>query len=301
MERLVTLRIGGAGAAETELVIVNRKDFDPKPYNGVKPAPIGGGGGGLPRAAVVYHGPDGSVIVETGKRIRGTVTDVDTGKPCVGLKVTLVSDGLVVVRLHISAVTDAEGKYEIRGVRKSTSYAVATDSDPATRYYTTRVRKDDTAGYEPIAVDIKVKKGVLVTGRMIDTGTKEPVSGFASITILSENKFVKEYPEFDTRIRTMVATGEDGTFRIVTIPGPVLLMQDRTGSGPRDVLTQYKGAALDPKYPQYFFKLPKTENLGFLGYGGSMYSLKGAHFCKVLEIKADAETVEQDILLEPAK
>ena len=33
VERLVTLRVGGVGLADTELLVVNRKNFDPKPYN----------------------------------------------------------------------------------------------------------------------------------------------------------------------------------------------------------------------------------------------------------------------------
>src|SRR5947208_15419651 len=45
VERLVTLRVSGAGLADTEVLVVNRKDFDPKPYNEVKPVPALGGGG----------------------------------------------------------------------------------------------------------------------------------------------------------------------------------------------------------------------------------------------------------------
>ncbi len=308
VERLVTLRVSGAGLAETELVVVNRMDFDPKPYNEVKPV-IGAGGGAAPPAApVVFQGPDGSVVAETEKRIRGTVTDVDTGKPRVGTKVTAVRDGFggVFVLPGLSAVTDAEGKYEIRGVRKSTSYAVAVDSDPATRYFTARVRVNDTAGYEPVAADLKVKKGVLVTGKVIDTGTKETVRGFASIAILRGNKFVKEYPEFDTSPGAIVShdaiisTDEDGIFRIVTIPGPVLLMGGKTVRVGRDELNGYKRPVPDPKYPQYFTKQPASVSPVFQGLGVTR-GINPSQFCKVLEIKADAETVEQDVLLEPLK
>ncbi len=240
VERLITLRVSGAGLAETHLMVVNRKDFDPKAYNEVKPTPSLGGGGGGRRAAFVYHGPDGHFVVETEKLIRGTVTDVDTGKPRVGAKVrlgakvTVMRDGLAVALPSPFAVTDAQGKYEIRGVRKSTSYFVEVDSDAATRYCTTRVRLNDTAGYEPITADLKVKKGVTVVGKVIDTNTKEAIRGFASIAILLDNKFVKEYPEFETRLSAIVSTGDDGIFRIVTIPGPVLLMGGTVIQSPLD-------------------------------------------------------------------
>jgi RNA polymerase sigma factor (sigma-70 family) len=306
-ERVVTLRVSGAGLADTELLVVNRKDFDPKPYNEVKPVPVmGGGGGGRPAAPVVFHGPETSIVVESQKLIRGTVTDIDTGKPRVGVKVTLVGDGFQFVLPHLSAVTDAQGKYEIHGVRKSKSYAVAVESDPATRHLTARVRADDTAGFEPIALDIKVKKGVLVTGKVIDTGTKEAVRGFASAAILLDNKFVKDYPEFDMSPGAsivpgvIVATDEDGTFRVVTVPGPVLLMGG-TIIGP-DAQKQYKRPVPDPKYPQYFAaRQPAGSIPMFEGYGRNTRRITPTQFCKVMEIKADAETVEQDVLLEPVK
>jgi hypothetical protein len=303
-ERVVTLRVSGGGLADTELMVVNRKDFDPKPYNDVKPVPAIGGGARRPEAPIVFHGPDVSVVVEAEKRIRGTVTDIDTGKPRVGVKVTLVGDGFQFVLPHLSAVTDAAGKYDIHGVRKSKSYAVAVESDPATRHIAARGRADDTAGFEPIAIDIKVKKGALITGKVIDTGTKEAVRGFASVAILSDNKFVKDYPEFDMSpgaIITpdvLVSTDEDGTFRIVTIPGPVLLMGGTT-IGP-DVQKQYKRAVLDPNYPQYFTKQPASVPPVFKGYRVTR-GIRPSQFCKVMEIKADAETVEQDVLLEPTK
>jgi RNA polymerase sigma factor (sigma-70 family) len=300
-ERIVTLHVSGAGLADTELVVVNRKDFDPKPYNELKPALAaggGGGGGGFAPPAIVFNGPDGSIVVETEKRIRGTVVDVDTGKPRVGAKVTVVRDGNTILRPHLFAVTDADGKYEIRGVRKSTSYIVAVESDPATRYHTARIKPNDTAGYEPIAADFKVKKGIIVTGKLIDTGTKESVRGFASVAILSGNTYVKEYPEFDAFPSELVTTEEDGTFRIVTIPGPVLLMGGTNILGYSDGPKKYKRFVPDPDYPQYFRDRPGLPTV-FRGYGPGQ--INPSQFCKVLEIKAEAETVVQNVLLEPVQ
>jgi hypothetical protein len=90
----------------------------------------------------------------------------------------------------------------------------------------------------------------------------------------------------------------DGTFRVVTVPGPVILMGGASGN--RDVLKLYKPAVPDPDHPKYF-KAP--QNLGwtmFVAYDGRFHSVRG-QFCKVFELKADAETVNQDIILEPAK
>ena len=52
------------------------------------------------------------------------------------------------------------------------------------------------------------------------------------------------------------STAEDGTFRIVTIPGPVLLMggvdYDWSPAGQAYPSLKYKRATADPRYPQYF-------------------------------------------------
>jgi hypothetical protein len=212
-------------------------------------------------------------------------------------------DGLKVRLPLFSVVTDAQGKYELHGVRKSASHAVQVDSDPATRYHATLVQVNDTAGYEPLTVDLKVKKGVTITGKIIDTGTKEEVRGNAAIAILVGNKFVKEYPEFNTNLPAFVSTDKDGIFRIVTIPGLVLLM-----GGPaidRDTQNRYKSSEPDPKYRQYFGVGKSSVNAtlypAYFGYSGGTRAINPRQFCKVLEIKEDAETVVQDILLEPVK
>src|SRR5262245_31237291 len=122
-ERLAALRVSGPGLAVSELWVVNRKGFDPKPYNESKPEPARPGDGRPPvrlAGSFPLHGPDLSVVGEPEKRIRGTVKDVDTGKPRAGVKVTtLVRYEQDSPPIQLSAVTDAEGKYEFRGARKA--------------------------------------------------------------------------------------------------------------------------------------------------------------------------------------
>ena len=210
--------------ADTEAWVVNRKDFDPKPYNEPKPARPGVPGSAPGRSDVgnTLYGPEPSVVAEPEKRVRGTVTDVDSGKPRAGVRVTLVRNGHD--SLHLSAITDADGRYEIRGARKTATYLVGVDADPDTRHVAARVQVADTAGYEPVTADVKVKKGVVITGKVIDTGTKKPVRGYATIAIMADNKFVKKYPPFGVTAGDFFPTGEDGVFRAVTSPGPVLLI-----------------------------------------------------------------------------
>src|SRR5262249_62212179 len=88
-------------------------------------------------------------------------------------------------------------------------------------------------------------------------------------------------------------TAEDGTFRMVTVPGPVILLG---GANPEAEMARYKPSVADPQYPKYFTK--QDGKTAFHGPGGLVMPLQG-NFCKVLETKPGVEVVTQDVLLEP--
>ena len=81
----------------------------------------------------------------------------------------------------------------------------------------------------------------------------------------------------------------------LTIEG--ILPADTAGPDARD---RYKRPVPDPKYPQYFTRQPPSVPPVFWGYRATR-GINPNQFCKVMEVKADAETVEQDVLLEPAE
>ncbi|HEY7154362.1 MAG TPA: sigma-70 family RNA polymerase sigma factor [Gemmataceae bacterium] len=294
-ERLVSMRLSGGGIAEDELWIVNRVGFDPKPYNQITIDNIPKGQDHLSSQWLLY-GPELSVVAESEKIIRGAVKDADTdkGRPSVMVRLTRREGGLL--RVMPEARTDAQGRYEIRGARKMKRYMLEVSGDTTAGYVPAQVWAADSAGYEPIRADIAVKKGVIITGKMLDGATGKPVAGHAMAAVLLNNPFVKDYPAFGSSAWfPMQPTNADGIFRVVAIPGPVLLM-----GGPNDFMTQskFKPPAADPKYPQYFdTRIPNFAS--YYNYDSSISPIQGS-FCKVLEIKPDAKIVEQDIRLERA-
>ena len=294
VERLVSLRLHGDGIADAELWIANREGFDPKPYNQATADNIPKGMERFSNRWLLY-GPDATFAAEAEKIVRGTVKEADTGAVRPGVLVQLTRDGNDLVRVMLKARTDAQGRYEIRGARKSTRYMVEVGADTAAGFMPSDVWAADTPGYLPVSADITVKKGVIVKGKMIDGATGKAVQGHAMIAVLNNNPFAKEFPSFGSSAWfPMQQTGADGSFRLVAIPGHVLLM-----GGPNDLGTQlkYKPPAPDPKYPEYFTKDPRLS--AYYGLGGGMSPIQGC-YCKVLEIKADAKVVEQDIVLERA-
>jgi hypothetical protein len=291
-ERLVRLRLRGAGIADSEVWIVNRDGFDPKPYN---QASLDNIPKGMERLSIrwLLYGPEPSAVVESEKPIRGVVKESDTGKGRPGVLVRLSRrEGGALLDIAPEAKTDAQGRYEIHGARKMKSYMLEVASDAKAGYMACQVWADDTAGYDPITANITVKRGVIITGKLIDRATGKPIRGFGMVSVLQDNPFVKDFPAFGNF--HMQQTGEDGVFRTVTLPGPVLLM-----GGPNDWAAhmRYKKVVPDPKYPQYFTKDPNFP--AYYNPGGSMSPIQGT-YCKVLQIKADARIVEQDIVLERA-
>jgi RNA polymerase sigma factor (sigma-70 family) len=295
-ERLVVLRLGGAGIAAMEVWVANRAGFDAKPYNQPTDNARMQRAFGFQRQ---LEGPDLSVVTEPEKPIRGVVKDESTGKPQAGVKVSLMWLGGRLLPFGLSGTSDAHGRYEIRGVRKSKDYVVVADSDPASAYLPCEARAADTPGYGPITLDLAVKKGVVITGRVMDRSTKKPLRGFVMVAALAENPFAKDFP---TRtLWRQAPTAADGTFRIVSVPGPVLLMGgvDTRGMPEGEIgRYRYKLAVPDPKYPKYFSTQVGYHGF-FLGLNGALAPLQG-NYCKVLVLGKGTEVVKQDVLLEPS-
>lgn len=296
-ERVSTLRLTGAGIADAEMKVVTRAGFDPKPHNQAIRDNVPKG---FERFASSWmlHGTDVSLLAETEKLIRGIVKDADSGKARPNVTVSLTRrEGNDLVGVIPRAKTDAGGRYEIHGARKVKRYLLEVTDDPSAGYVACRVWANDTAGYDPITVDIRVKKGIIITGKIIDGATSKALPGFVQADILYDNPFIKQYDYTHPRGVTGNpghAVAKEGSFRLVTISGPVLLM---AGSHEDLDRVKYKKHTSDPKYPQYFPKDPRGGL--FLGFRGVQLALAG-NYCKVLEIKPDAKIVEQDIVLERA-
>lgn len=295
-ERLVSLTISGAGRAETDVHVITRAGFDPKPYNAVTLSlkPKYGGEQLSWSYNPLLSAPSFTVAVEPEKPIRGRLTDARTGKPRVGVEVGLEQDdGLA--RHGLGATTDRDGRFVLHGAKKWPTYQLRTREDDVAGYLPCEVEAKDTVGYEPVVADIACPKGVIVTGTIRDKSTGRPVVGRVAAHILANNPHLKKYPSLgrypSLERKHQIPTG---AYRIVVIPGPVLLVGGGAGYGPRD---RYKTAQPDPKYPQFFHTEFKA--LGYYGPGNSRALVDG-NWCKVIEAKETDTVLTRDIELEPA-
>ena len=274
-EQLAGLTFRGSGAAVTRVSVVNRTGFDPKPYleAASRSATRFLRGGQYSQ----WSGPEPQVVIEPEKIIRGTVTARDTGKPLAGVAIEVrTNEPLPYSPMTYEAVTNEEGKYEVRGVRKLKAYSVDWQPDAKTGYLRRQIEVDDTTGYEPITIDLQCIKGVVVTGTMKDKATGQPVAARIWTEQLPDNPFAKKYAAHDVGTDVM----PDGTFRFVTIPGPVLVVARTDTDVGRQV---YRRLKPDPKFPGRLPKHASDEN-----------------WCKVIEATESDREVKLEVELEPA-
>jgi RNA polymerase sigma factor (sigma-70 family) len=299
-ERVVGLFCRAPGIADAEVLVVNRAKFDPAAANR---AAADNRARMLPRTYRSIntdrqlHGPEVTVVAEREKVIRGVVKDRDTGLPRPGVEVKFGRvSAMELLALPHTATTDRDGKFELRGCRKHPSYIPEVAADPETGYLPVQVEVKDTAGYDPIDMEIACAKGVLVTGKLTDSAGK-PLAGLVYAEPMRENPFLKKVPTMDRAMAgsaQMSVTGDDGSFRLVALPGPVLVM---AGLRVAQHQVRYKPPQSDPKYPQYFHR--RFGELGYYTTRGGLANVRGC-WCKVLDLKGTENGFTLNIVLEPA-
>ena len=90
-----------------------------------------------------------------------------------------------------------------------------------------KVRESD--GIAPIKLDINRKRGVWVTGRVIEEDTGKPVRAQIEYSVFSDNPHRESYPAFRETLPNVHYAGRDGVFQFVAFPGPGLLVADARG------------------------------------------------------------------------
>jgi hypothetical protein len=89
------------------------------------------------------------------------------------------------------------------------------------------IKVGDPVGTGPNKLDINLKRGVWVTGRVLEAGSGKPVRGQVAYYVFRDNPHQEAYPAFQGSTRlNFHDVGRDGAFRFVAFPGPGLLVAD---------------------------------------------------------------------------
>jgi hypothetical protein len=86
-------------------------------------------------------------------------------------------------------------------------------------YVSPTVEVPGTNGVDPVTVDVELKRGVWIEGRLTDKATGRPLRGDLMYVVDSVNPNADHYLGFYGG-QPGVATKDDGTYRIIGLPGP---------------------------------------------------------------------------------
>jgi RNA polymerase sigma factor (sigma-70 family) len=166
------------------------------------------------------QGAPSDLLVMPTRPVVGVVRDKDTGRPLAGVTVRSL-DGLV------HTTTDKDGRYRLVGLPKSPGkkliaegygYLAQANDLP----YLAAIREvGDAPGLEPTTVDVALKRGVWVKGRILDKATGKPVQGGFEYFCFEDHPLADELPLPQGWPQGW--TQKDGYFRTVALPGRGLI------------------------------------------------------------------------------
>jgi RNA polymerase sigma factor (sigma-70 family) len=264
-ERLVQLYVRGEALEHARLWAMTRPGPLPK----------------LPTGHYGLYGPTFDLLLGPSKPITGTVRDRHTGKPLAGIVIEEAAG------LRGRTTTDAQGHYRLIGVPKhSEGYTLSAGGGKGVPYFdVTKFNIPGTSGREPLTVDFEMERGVEITGRLSDQATGKPVAGYVHYVTAPTNPNLKDYAGAFDLLCLLVSdwgrTAPDGTFTVLGIPGPGVLV-----AGANDV--------------NRFAVVDAAKELSALGI--REHPVQPCHALVRIDVAAnDPKSLRRDIALEPAR
>jgi len=197
--------------------------------------------GGLNPNLITIHGANFEHVAGPTRPIEGVVRDQDTGKPLTGVMVRgdrSLSDS---TSAYVQAISGARGRYRLVGLPRgkegnvvavppsdfpvygSRKADLKVPPDEQLPYLRARVAVEDERGTGPLQLDINMKRGVWVTGRLIDKATGKPARGQVEYFVYTDNPYLKDVPSFRWSMIGPHFIFKDGEFHFVAFPGPGVL------------------------------------------------------------------------------
>jgi beta-lactamase regulating signal transducer with metallopeptidase domain len=176
-------------------------------------------------------GPTFTFSVPPTRAIAGIVRDARDRKPLAGVRIT--SDkfpGTQISRIRtVSTKTDREGRFRLVGMPKGSGSVIDVFAD-GQPFFPRRIKVPDKVGGEPISLDVDLHRGIWITGRVTDKLDGSPQMARIAYYPLRTNTYAAQLSEFVDRELpdgpgndAESASGENGTYRILGVPGPALM------------------------------------------------------------------------------
>ncbi|HEX7449542.1 MAG TPA: M56 family metallopeptidase [Pirellulales bacterium] len=223
-DRQVRLQLDGAGIAKTWLTVVTH-DMPPVPYPGYDP-----------RFRVqTCFGRRFDLTAEPEQHITGVIRDAHTGEPLPGVEVRLTrySDSLLFVEGFLSATTDEQGRYLLRGVPKPNhperTHCLRLLPATGEPYFRTEANPPKKEGLGPVSFDVALKRAIRVHGQVSDATTGDPVRGLVAYYPFLSNKAAADFSNFNSGLLSVgnddwYTTDQDGRYEFPVLPGRGIVM-----------------------------------------------------------------------------
>jgi hypothetical protein len=169
-DRLILAQLDGPTIVSEYLHILTR------PGDPVVATEYEGRPGDEPRILTTYYGAAFQHAASPCKPIVGVVRDEQTRKPLPGVE---IRSRALATRPHflrdiVRTTTDAEGRYRLTGMPKGKGNRIAAVPGRDAPYPIRSVEIPDGPGLEPVAVDVELRRGVWIEGRITDKATGRP-------------------------------------------------------------------------------------------------------------------------------
>ncbi len=214
-DRIAVLRIDKPGIA-TALVDVIMREMEPLRVDGEHHGD-----------RRIYYGMKFDYVVEPDAPLAGRLTDVDSGAPIPNARINAGPDETSSDRrklAELTATTDADGRYEIRGLPQRRGNRMYVDFTDQTYLDADSLTIPKPTASGTTAFDVTFKRGVWVSGVVKDQAG-QPVKGKVCYTPFANNEFIKQHPRYSSGVRRMLQyfpsgeTDAEGKYRILVIQG----------------------------------------------------------------------------------
>jgi protocatechuate 3,4-dioxygenase beta subunit len=216
--RLVLAQLDGPTIASQYLHILTRPgEAIEVPEHNIHP------GYGYPRTVVTYYGANFRHAAAPTKPVVGVARDRDTKEPLAGITIRSLkrANSPFSERFGIvEATTDAQGRYRLTGMPPGAGNKIQVVPPRDLPYIAVEADVPDGPGLDPVTVDVELKRGVWIMGRITDKVTGRPVPASVVYVPLDSNTNLRDHPGFAGTVVSTVAEKADGSYRIAVLPGP---------------------------------------------------------------------------------
>ena len=261
--RVLELSVEADGLESTRLHVILAADFDPK---SVLPRPSERSSSMSPGYRPTVYGPQFTHALRPCQVITGVVTDESTGAPVPGVKIVGTAGSIrqfnnAAWHDAVECVTDRDGRYRLNGMPKMKGRHLHVQAGDAPYLDRLIDVPDGETTYNPVRVDIKLSRAVVIEGQLLDKVTGKGVQGEA-FYLLRESavlrRFLVDNPvysqDYSVRPSGMHAFSDtNGRFKLRAPPVPLVILA-RAARDSAARYTSIRVAEADRKY----LRKPKT-------------------------------------------